>query len=95
MRKRVLVPLAIWPAALAATTDVLAQKSRREGGLSLSWSADEIPDAAEFKYEFLPTTLAVILSIAWTLVDSDVKRMQPWLEMSGGLVQRCKNSLDL
>lgn len=82
MRKRVLVPMAIWTAVLAAAIEILAQRSIRKGGLSLARTADEIPDIAEFKYEFLPTILAVILSISWTWVDLDVKRIQPWLEMS-------------
>ena len=82
MRKRVLIPIALFTAVLAAVIEVLAQKSNREGGLSLARTADEIPNIAEFKYEFLPTIIAVILSIAWTWVDLDVKRIQPWLELS-------------
>ena len=74
--------MAILMAVLASVIEILAQRSIREGGLSLSRTADGIPDIAEFKYEFLPTIIAVILSIAWTWVDLDVKRIQPWLEMS-------------
>ena len=93
MRKRVLVPMAIWTTALAAVIEVLAQKSRREGGLSLARTADEIPNMAEFKYEFFPTIIAVLLSIAWTWVDLDVKRIQPWMELSKEGGARVQDSL--
>ena len=96
MRKRVLIPMAIGTAALAAVLEVLAQRSKRKGGLSLARTADDIPDVAEFKYEFLPTIIAVILSIAWNWVDLDVKRIQPWLELSkeGGVSVQDSLNLD-
>lgn len=96
MRKRILVPMAIWTAVLAAVIEFLAQKSSRDGGLSLSPNPDDISDLATFSYMFLPTIIAVILSIAWTWVDLDVKRIQPWLELSkdGGATVRDSLSLD-
>lgn len=95
MRKRVLVPMAIWTAALAAVIEFFAQKSNREGGLSLSRTVDDIPKVARFSYEFLPTILAVILSIAWTWIDLDVKRIQPWLALSKEGGARVQDSLTL
>ncbi|CAI4210375.1 unnamed protein product [Parascedosporium putredinis] len=62
--------------------EFLAQKSLREGGLSLSRSVDDISASTEFLYAFFPTIVAVLYSILWNWVDLDVKRMQPWLELS-------------
>ena len=87
--------MAIWTGALTAVIEVLAQRSKREGGLSLARTADDIPDLAEFKYEFLPTIIAVFFSIAWTWIDLDVKRIQPWLELSKSGGARAQDSLNL
>lgn len=95
MRKRVLVPMAIWTLALAAVIEFLAQKSGREGGLALTPAAKDISDLARFSSEFLPTIIAVVFSIAWTWVDLDVKRIQPWLELSREDGAAVKDSLVL
>ncbi|KAK1718589.1 uncharacterized protein CLUP02_07930 [Colletotrichum lupini] len=67
---------------LAAIIEILAQQSQNQGGLALSDSADDIPAFANFCYLFLPTIVAVIYSLLYSWIDLDVKRMQPWLEMS-------------
>ncbi|EXF73724.1 hypothetical protein CFIO01_02494 [Colletotrichum fioriniae PJ7] len=67
---------------LAIIIEVLAQQSKAKGGLALSESADDIPAFANFCYLFLPTIVAVIYSLLWSWIDLDVKRIQPWLEMS-------------
>ncbi|KAK0375095.1 hypothetical protein CLIM01_07556 [Colletotrichum limetticola] len=67
---------------LAAIIEILAQQSQAKGGLALSESADNIPPLANFCYLFLPTIIAVMYSLLWSWIDLDVKRMQPWLEMS-------------
>ncbi|KAK1688027.1 hypothetical protein BDP55DRAFT_548602 [Colletotrichum godetiae] len=67
---------------LAVIIEILAQQSQSKGGLALSKSADDIPAFANFCYLFLPTIVAVIYSLLWSWIDLDVKRMQPWLEMS-------------
>jgi len=68
--------------ALAATIEILAQKSSAKGGLALSRSSDEIPPAVIFSYLALPTMFAVLFSLIWTWIDLDIRRMQPWLELS-------------
>ncbi|KAH8764916.1 hypothetical protein F5883DRAFT_104271 [Diaporthe sp. PMI_573] len=30
----------------------------------------------------MPTTIAVLYSLLWTWIDLDVRRMQPWFELS-------------
>ncbi|KAK1730331.1 hypothetical protein CaCOL14_004173 [Colletotrichum acutatum] len=67
---------------LAVIIEILAQQSQSQGGFALSKSADDIPAFANFCYLFLPTIVAVIYSLLWSWIDLDVKRMQPWLEMS-------------
>ncbi|KAF9881071.1 hypothetical protein CkaCkLH20_01221 [Colletotrichum karsti] len=67
---------------LAVIIEILAQQSKKNGGLALSPTLDDIPSYAKFAYLFLPTIVAVIYSLLWSWIDLDVKRIQPWLEMS-------------
>ncbi|KAK2048923.1 hypothetical protein LZ31DRAFT_489657 [Colletotrichum somersetense] len=67
---------------LAIVIEVLAYQSRVKGGLALSKSVEDIPAFARFSYLFLPTIVAVIYSLLWSWIDLDIKRIQPWLEMS-------------
>lgn len=46
-------------------------------------SADEyIAEPVNVAYLYMSTTTAVLYSLLWTWVDLDVRRMQPWLELS-------------
>lgn len=67
---------------IAAIIEILADQSQRNGGLALSASADSFSTFVQFCYLFLPTIVAVIYSLLWSWIDLDVKRIQPWLEMS-------------
>ncbi|KAK3378246.1 hypothetical protein B0H63DRAFT_418148 [Podospora didyma] len=96
MRAPVLVAVIVLTLALAAAVEVISQKSQRQGGLSLSNSIDEIPLASKFAYLYATTIIAVVYSIVWTWVDLDIRRMQPWLELSrpGGAVADSSILLD-
>lgn len=56
----------------AVTIEVLAQRSQSQGGLALSDSAEQVPALTMIAYHHLPTTIAVIYSLAWTWIDLDV-----------------------
>lgn len=95
MKAPVLLAFATASILMAVLLEVLTQQSQRAGGLSLVKDADSLPTLVTFGYLYLPTILAVIYNLAWNWVDLDVKRMQPWLELSrdGGATGR--NSLFL
>ncbi len=83
MQAPVLLAFAIASLLIAGLLEVLAQQAASEGGaLSIVDSADDIPPIVTFGYLYLPTIVAVLYSLAWNWVDLDVKRMQPWLELS-------------
>lgn len=67
---------------IASGIELLAQRSTLNGGLALSPTQDDIPDAAMFAYRYIPNIAAAIYSLVWNWVDLDVKRMQPWFELS-------------
>ncbi|KAJ6783106.1 hypothetical protein PWT90_05928 [Aphanocladium album] len=96
MQSPVLVSLALASLLIAALLEILAQKSAAEGALSIVPTADDISGLVSFAYLYLPTIVAVLYSLAWNWVDLDVKRMQPWLELSreGGATGRDSLFLD-
>lgn len=74
--------LTILTLLIAGAVEVLAQFSQVNGGLALSRTQDEIPQYAMISYLYVPNIVAVLYSLIWSWVDLDVKRMQPWFELS-------------
>jgi hypothetical protein len=46
-------------------------------------------------YLYVPNIVAVLYSLIWSWVDLDVKRMQPWFELSKSEGATAENSLFL
>lgn len=82
MRAPVLCAVIIISLGLAGVIEYLAQTSQRQGGLALSLSENDIPQTVNIAYLYMPTTVAVLYSLLWTWIDLDVRRMQPWFELS-------------
>ncbi|KAI3401029.1 hypothetical protein diail_734 [Diaporthe ilicicola] len=93
MRAPVLCAVAVISLCLAGVLEFLAQKSQRQGGLALSSSMDDIPESVNIAYLYMPTTVAVLYSLLWTWIDLDVRRMQPWFELSRSHGARAEQSL--
>lgn len=93
MRAPVLTLVILTTLALAGVIEFLAQKSHRKGGLGLSDTPDGIRLTVRFGYLYAPTIVAVCYSLIWTWVDLDVRRMQPWIELSRPDGVTAKNSL--
>ncbi|KAB5545557.1 hypothetical protein GE09DRAFT_967889 [Coniochaeta sp. 2T2.1] len=81
MKAVILVPFILVTLALVATIELLAQKSSAEGGLSLTYGA-EGDSSGILLSRYGPTAIAVLYSLTWTWIDLDIRRIQPWLEMS-------------
>ena len=67
---------------IIAGIEILAQRSTARGGLFLSQSLDDLPTYATFSYLYAPNIIAATYSLLWNWIDLDVKRMQPWFELS-------------
>ncbi|KAF5247876.1 hypothetical protein FANTH_6157 [Fusarium anthophilum] len=67
---------------LAIAIETVAQRSAAQGGLALSPTLTDIPGYVKFSYLYVPTIIAVLYSLIWSWIDLDVKRMQPWFELS-------------
>jgi hypothetical protein len=81
MRTPTLAAFLIISLAIAGIIEFLAQKSQRQGGLALTPNDDEVSPAVLFS-RYGPTTVSVVYGMCWTWVDLDIRRMQPWLELS-------------
>ena len=77
----VLIPFILATLALAVIIEILAQKSMRAGGLCLTPEVDATSSGVMFS-RYGPTAIAVIYSLTWTWIDLDIRRIQPWLELS-------------
>ncbi|KAI3323147.1 hypothetical protein HD806DRAFT_522863 [Xylariaceae sp. AK1471] len=93
MRLPMLAAMIIISVSVAVVIEVLAQKATKEGGLSLSATLDDIPQTSVLAATYLPTIIAILYSLAWAWVDLDVKRMQPWLELSKSEGATAENSI--
>lgn len=85
--------LALASLLIAGGIELLAQRSTVNGGLALSPTQEEIPGAAMFAYRYIPNIAAAMYSLVWNWVDLDVKRMQPWFELSKPDGSRAMESL--
>lgn len=91
----ILLAVIILTILLAIAVETLAQRSAAQGGLALSPTLEDMPAYAKFSYLYVPTIIAVLYSMIWSWVDLDVKRMQPWFELSEKTGATGKNSLFL
>lgn len=78
---------------LLLVVEILTQVSRIKGGLAFYASIDDIPAVVTFAYSYLPTIVATLFSLLWNWIDLDVKRIQPWIEVSKPGGAEAKNSL--
>lgn len=82
MRAPVLVAFIAVTFVMAGISELLAQKSQKEGGLALSECPECLSDIATFGYLYAPTIVSVLYGLVWTWIDLDIRRIQPWLELS-------------
>lgn len=89
----VLLGVAALSLTIFAVIETLAQLSQSQGGLALSQSRDDISKYAMLSYLYVPTIIAVLFSMLWTWVDLDIKRIQPWMELSKSTGATAKDSI--
>lgn len=68
--------------ALIAVLQLLLVKSQKDGGIVLATNIEDIPFRTSFLYLYLPTVIALVLSIFWSWIDLQVKRLEPYYQLS-------------
>ena len=62
--------------------EILRRISGRNNGLAFYSTTDEISTGMFVAYNYIPTILATVFSILWSIVDLDTKRMEPYTQIS-------------
>lgn len=57
-------------------------KSQRDGGVIIADSLEDIALDKSFLYKYLPTIIALIYSVFWSWIDLQVKRLEPYHQLS-------------
>ncbi|KUJ06743.1 uncharacterized protein LY89DRAFT_661803 [Mollisia scopiformis] len=96
LRSPVLGTMIIVSLSLIVLLEVLSHISTRnnsEGGIAFAVDSSSFTIASLFGYSYLPTILAVCYSMLWTWIDLDVKRLEPWFQLSQDGGATASNSL--
>jgi hypothetical protein len=77
--------------ALIIGIQILQNLNAKNGGIAFAASINDFSSTQLFLTQYFPTILAVFFSIIWSWIDLDVKRLEPWFQMSsseGALASR-------
>ncbi|KAF2170915.1 hypothetical protein M409DRAFT_63940 [Zasmidium cellare ATCC 36951] len=90
LRKPYLLALILTTLVLIVIVQYLLYVSRRDQGIIFAEDINELPLRRAFCYLYLPTIVSVVYGFLWTWVDLDVKRLEPWFQVSreGGATGR-------
>lgn len=76
-----LLALIIISSGLAASTEILLQKSLQKPLFSFK-SAEELSTWEYFMFKYLPTVCAVSFGVLWQITDFEVKRLEAYYQLS-------------
>jgi hypothetical protein len=68
--------------AFIAILQILLLKSQKDGGIIFAATIDDMAVAQSFSYLYLPTIIALVFSIFWSWIDLQVKRVEPYYQLS-------------
>ena len=77
-----LVPTIFFSALLVVAIGILQFKSARDGAIYFFIDGKINTIFGNFMFQHLPTILATIYSLVWNWIDLDVKRLEPWIQLS-------------
>jgi Protein of unknown function (DUF3433) len=77
--------------------EVMLRISNKNGGLILGKTTNgmsgKLSDSTSFGYKYIPTIVSVIYGFIWTWIEHDIKRMEPYFQLSMPRGVRAKDSL--
>ena len=80
---------------LIALIEYINKISSEEKALFFSDAAGDFPVGVVFCYRYLPQMVVVALSVGWAAVDLDVKRLEPYFQLSKPEGATASNSIFL
>lgn len=67
---------------LVVVLQLLLIQSQRNGGIIFAMNVNSVPLSTSFPYLYLPTIIAVAYGFLWNWIDLDVRRIEPFLQLS-------------
>lgn len=67
---------------LIAVLQYLLARSRRDQGILFADNINDLPISRTFGYNYAPTVISVVFGLLWTWIDLDVKRLEPFFQLS-------------
>ena len=86
----VLSMAALFTAVLAGLIGLTLVQNNKQGALAILSGPSGFSESQIFVFRYLPITVIVLFSMSWSWIDLDVKRIEPWLQLSqhdGALAQ--------
>jgi hypothetical protein len=77
-----LVPTILASGALIAVLQIYLELSNRDTGILFASKINNLPLSQRFPCLYLPTMVSLVLSFAWAWLDLDVRRLEPFIELS-------------
>jgi hypothetical protein len=81
--------------ALIALIEYINKISIEEKALFFAERAEDFPMGVVFCYRYLPQMIVVALGVGWAAVDLDVKRLEPYFQLSKPEGATASNSIFL
>ena len=78
----VLYPAALFSASLAAILGLLLWQNARHGAILLASLGGNFTLLQTILYRYLSTLIIVCYGLFWSWIELDVKRLEPWFQMS-------------
>ena len=78
---------------LIAVLEYLSHQSARDGGVTFADKEGQYSILQNFSFLYLPTIITVSLSLAWSWIDLDVKRLEPYFQLSKSTGARAERSI--
>lgn len=72
----------ILPIGLIAVLLYLAARSNRDAGIVFFDNIGDVSVSTQFLFLYLPTIIAVIYSLLWAWIDLDIRRLEPYYQLS-------------
>jgi hypothetical protein len=63
------------------------------GGVAFATDQNKLSTISLFLYLYLPTVIAAFISMLWSWVDIDTRRLEPWFQLSKDEGARAEDSL--
>lgn len=78
----ILGPVITFTALLVVLLGILQSLDARHGALFFASSLVGFTSFQNFLYRYLPILVIVLYGITWSWIDLDVKRLEPWYQLS-------------